>query len=53
MSIDMHAQKKCGPRVIYLAKGAKHAESIVVNRGEYQSQVDQFLTSIGVITQSP
>jgi uncharacterized protein len=58
MSIDMHQQKTCGFRGIYLAKGAKHASSLVIDRNEYRRQVDKFLTAIGVIeatteTQSP
>jgi uncharacterized protein len=49
MSLDMYAQKKRGIRAIYLAKGAKHAEALIIDRSEYHRQVDQFLTSIGVI----
>ncbi len=50
MSVDLFEHKKQGYKALYLAPGAKHAESIVVDRIQYYAQIEGFLISTGVIT---
>jgi len=47
MSMDMYNIKK-GIRKLYLAPNSRHAESVVMNREEYDRQVGDFLKEIGL-----
>jgi len=48
MSIKLYNAKK-GIKDIYIVKVARHAESIVVNKEEYDIRVSKFLMNIGVL----
>ena len=48
MSQEMYHAKVNGVREIYLAPGAKHAESFWKNRTEYNQVVGQFLSRLGM-----
>jgi hypothetical protein len=47
MSIDMIHAKTTGPTRLYLAPGAKHAQSYLSNPAEYENQIKAFMEQIG------
>lgn len=49
MSMDLYANKKYGPKYLYIAPNAGHAQSYLKNKDEYTAKVDQFLKSIKII----
>lgn len=48
MSVALYNAKTHGPRQLYLAPNAGHAQSLSKNRVEYDQQVGEFLQSIGL-----
>ena len=48
MSMEMYEAKKLGHRKIYLAPNAIHAESLITNPVEYDQQLGEFLSEIGL-----
>lgn len=48
MSVALYNAKTHGPRQLYLAPNAGHAQSLSKNRVEYDQQVGEFLRSIGL-----
>jgi len=44
-TIDLYEKKK-GIKELYLCRGANHAESLYVNRSEYERVVDNFINSL-------
>jgi len=53
MSIAMYDNKTRGLRSLYLAPQARHAESLVKNRVEYDQRVAEFLQSSGFLAPLP
>jgi uncharacterized protein len=47
-SINLYNSKK-GVKELYVAKGAKHASSILVDRNKYEEVVDTFLRNLNII----
>lgn len=50
-SVDMYNQKP-GKKQLYLAKGADHAQSFIVDRGAYTAQIHDFLSEIETNTKN-
>lgn len=48
MSVDLYEAKQHGPRKLYLAPNAGHAESLVKNPLEYDQKLGEFLREIGL-----
>lgn len=48
MSVAMYRAKTKGIRKLYIAEGAKHAQSLSIDRAAYDRQLGEFLQSIGL-----
>jgi fermentation-respiration switch protein FrsA (DUF1100 family) len=48
MSIALHKAKQ-GPKALYVAPNAAHAESWAKNRAEYEGKLEDFLRSLGLL----